>query len=221
MAILESWLPPSREHWELITFLWQFFPVTIHYLYRALISPLFLNPSMSPIHPLVLASALTFQVINGTCIGGYLAGYGPTTIGDWSGSMIRIEIGLMIFFAGFMGNIFHDDELREIRRAAAENQERKAEAQGDRAKAGGVEKVYMIPENGLFRIILYPHYLCEWVEWIGFWIIGGWGCVPARTFVVNEITTMLPRALSGKRWYIDRFGKERVGSRKAVIPGLI
>ena len=27
MAIVDSWLPPSREHWELITTLWQFFPL--------------------------------------------------------------------------------------------------------------------------------------------------------------------------------------------------
>ncbi|KAI4105327.1 MAG: hypothetical protein L6R37_002777 [Teloschistes peruensis] len=166
---------------------------TVHYLYRALIAPLVLNPSMSPIHPFVFASAFIFQVINGTCIGGYLAGYGPITAADWSGTMIRTEIGLMLFFAGFIGNIFHDDDLREIRRAAAKNQERKAQAQGERAKAGGVDKLYMIPENGLFRVVLYPHYFCEWIEWIGFWVIGGWACVPARIFVLNEITTMLPR----------------------------
>lgn len=27
MAIIESWLPPSREHWELITWAFQFFPL--------------------------------------------------------------------------------------------------------------------------------------------------------------------------------------------------
>lgn len=27
MAILATWSPPSREHWEWITFLWQFFPI--------------------------------------------------------------------------------------------------------------------------------------------------------------------------------------------------
>ena len=27
MAIIESWVPPSREHWELLTWLWQFFPL--------------------------------------------------------------------------------------------------------------------------------------------------------------------------------------------------
>ena len=176
---------------------------------------------MSPIHPFILVSALTFQVVNGTCIGGYLAGYGPTSAQDWAGTAPRIEIGMIIFFLGFIGNIYHDDELREIRRAAARNQERKAEAQGEKVKEGKVNKVYMIPENGLFRVILYPHFLCEWIEWCGFWVIGGLSCTPARSFVVNEVTTMLPRALSGKRWYVERFGKERVGSRKAVVPGLI
>ncbi|KAL8970576.1 MAG: hypothetical protein Q9183_001448 [Haloplaca sp. 2 TL-2023] len=176
---------------------------------------------MSPIHLFIAISALSFQVINGACIGGYLAGYGPSNVSDWAGTTIRIEVGLIIFFAGFAGNVFHDDELREIRRAAARNQLRKAEAQGDKTKTGGAEKVYMVPENGLFRAVLYPHYFCEWIEWIGFWVIGGWACVPARSFVVNEVSTMLPRSLNGKRWYIERFGQEKVGSRKAVIPGLI
>ena len=27
MAIIDSWLPPSREHWELVNYSWQFFPV--------------------------------------------------------------------------------------------------------------------------------------------------------------------------------------------------
>ena len=27
MAIIPTWCPPSREHWELLTFLWQFFPL--------------------------------------------------------------------------------------------------------------------------------------------------------------------------------------------------
>ena len=194
---------------------------TIHYTYRALLSPLFLNPAMSPIHPLVAVSATLFQIINGSSIGGYLAGYGPTTLQDWAGTAARIEIGLIIFFAGFVGNIYHDDELREIRRAAARNQKRRAEAHDEKSKEGIPEKVYMIPENGLFRLVLYPHYLCEWVEWCGFWVIGGVGCVPARTFFINEVATMLPRALNGRRWYIRRFGKDKIGEKRAVIPGLV
>ncbi|KAL9014560.1 MAG: hypothetical protein Q9180_008939, partial [Flavoplaca navasiana] len=194
---------------------------SIHYIYRAIISPLFLNPSMSPIHPFILISAFSFQVINGTCIGGYLAGYGASTQEDWAGATIRIQVGLLIFLAGFIGNMWHDDELREIRRVAARKQKQKAKVQGEKGKEGKVDKVYEVPENGLFRLILYPHFFCEWIEWCGFWVIGGWGCVPARNFVINEMTTMTPRALSGKRWYIQRFGKEKIGSRRAVIPGLI
>jgi 3-oxo-5-alpha-steroid 4-dehydrogenase 1 len=196
---------------------------TIHYLYRAILAPLFLNPSMSPIHLSVWLSAFSFQVINGTCIGGWVAGYGTPSSG-WFGFAPRftLELGMMIWFFGFIGNIYHDDELREIRRAAARNQKRRQAAEDSKdGKSKTVDKVYMVPQNGLFRAILYPHYLCEWVEWLGFWIIGGQHCIPAKNFVLAEVSTMTPRALSGKRWYITRFGKDKIGNRKAVIPGIL
>lgn len=34
MPIIPTWCPPSREHWELVTFLWQFFPV-VRYTIRS------------------------------------------------------------------------------------------------------------------------------------------------------------------------------------------
>ena len=192
---------------------------TIHYLYRAVLSPLVLNPSMSPIHLFVFLGAMLFNVVNGLSIGGWLAGYGPTTVNDWAGRLYMIEVGLVIWGWSFLGNIFHDDDLREIRRSALRRQ--KAQAEKENKPIKGVDKLYVMPKNGLFHYILYPHYLCEWFEWAGFWLIGGWSCVPARNFLVNEITTMLPRAIQGKQWYIDKFGKKEVGNRKAVIPGLL
>ncbi|CZR59579.1 probable steroid 5 alpha-reductase [Phialocephala subalpina] len=297
MALVENWLPPSRENWELVVWLFQFFPLitiaqwgldwygagktsgksvlnipgkiawitmevpgfitllyvmntlpaggfwslpweskamgglfVLHYLYRAILCPL-LNPSMAPIHLLVWLFAIAFQVTNGLSIGGWLGAYGPTTRAEWqregnykAGG--RMELGLMIWALGFFGNIFHDDELREIRRASARNQKKRAqEAEQSTGKGKGektgVDKVYLIPQNGLFWWIFYPHYLCEWIEWGGFYIMAGSGCVPARNFLLNEIATMLPRAVQGKRWYIERFGKEKVAGRKAVIPGII
>ena len=128
---------------------------------------------------------------------------------------------MMIWAAGFLGNVYHDDELREVRRAAARKQERKATEQEEKGGNKAVDKVYEVPQNGLFRFILYPHYLCEWIEWGGFWLIGGMGCVPARSFLINEIATMTPRAVSGWRWYSKRFSKEQIGNRKAIIPGLL
>jgi len=29
MAIVENWIPPSRENWELIVYLFQFFPLVL------------------------------------------------------------------------------------------------------------------------------------------------------------------------------------------------
>ncbi len=192
---------------------------SIHYFYRAWLSPLLLNPSMSPIHILVLLMAFAFNTVNALSLGGWLGGYGPTTRLDWSGRLYEIEVGLVIWGWGLMANIFHDDDLREIRRSAARRQ--KAQAEKEKKPIEGVEKLYMMPKNGLFNYVLYPHYLCEWFEWAGFCIVGGWSCVPARTFLINEIATMTPRAVQGKRWYIEKFGKEKVGNRKAVIPALL
>ena len=175
---------------------------------------------MSPIHPLPWLAALSFQLCNATCIGGWLAGYGPTRLQDWTGRVYEIEVGMMIFGFGLMANMWHDDDLREIRRATARKQ-KKQEQEGKQDTKQGVEKIYMMPKNGLFRAVLYPHYFFEWIEWAGWWMIGGLHCVPARIFLLNEISTMLPRALQGKRWYADKFGKEAVDNRKAVVPGIL
>ena len=191
-----------------------------HYIYRAWLSPLVLNPSMSPIHPVVFVAAFTFNTVNALSIAGWCAGYGPTSAWDWAGRLYVIEVALVLWGWSFMGNIFHDDDLREIRRAALRRQKEAASKQKS-GKGEGVDKLYMMPKNGLFHYVLFPHYLCEWFEWAAFWLIGGWACVPARNFLVNEISTMLPRALAGKQWYVEKFGKEKVGRRKAVIPGLL
>jgi 3-oxo-5-alpha-steroid 4-dehydrogenase 1 len=54
-------------------------------------------------------------------------------------------------------------------------------------------------------------------------MIAGGGPVnflPAAMFVVNEIATMGPRALQGKRWYSKKFGDRAPRERKAVVPGV-
>lgn len=138
-----------------------------------------------------------------------------------------MELGLMIWALGFFLNIYHDDELREIRRATIRNQQRRAkEAESSTGKVKAVtkvnvDKVYLIPRNGFFNWIFYPHYVAEWIEWAGFWLMGGSSFVPGRTFLLNEITTMVPRAVQGRDWYVNKFGKEKVAGRKAIIPGFL
>jgi 3-oxo-5-alpha-steroid 4-dehydrogenase 1 len=194
----------------------------MHYIYRAVLFP-WIQPSMSPIHPLVWASAVVFQLFNATCIGSWLAAYGPVTREAWEAQLapfptLQFAAGIAVFYIGLSANYFHDEELREIRRREQRRQERLAREQG--VAVGSVDKHYSIPQAGLFKIMLFPHYFTEWVEWTGFYLACGLGCVPARMFVVNEIAAMLPRAVNGKKWYAERFGEEKIRDKWAVIPGV-
>lgn len=310
MALIENWYPPSKENYDLILFIWQFFPLVntdpesplprlfdsanqfqgaslqwaiswygmgktstnsafnlpgriawmtmecpgfmtllyimntlpaqhvitdlpwqnkvlaalfvMHYIYRAVIFP-WIQPSMSPIHLLVWAFAFVFQLLNATCIGGWLAAYGPVTKAGWDAQLspfptLQFVVGIAVFYIGLSANYFHDDELREIRRREQRRQERLAREQG--VAVASVDKHYSIPQAGLFKIMLFPHYFVEWVEWTGFYIACGLSCVPARMFVINEIAAMLPRAVNGKKWYVEKFGEEKIRNKWAVIPGI-
>ncbi|KAH6613514.1 3-oxo-5-alpha-steroid 4-dehydrogenase-domain-containing protein [Chaetomium tenue] len=192
----------------------------LHYLYRAVVFP-FLQPSMSPLHVLIWGFGVFFQVTNGLAIGGWLAGYGPATQAEWAAATGSWQFvgGVGVFFAGLAANYWHDDALREIRRRAA-RRAASGKTGDDGKKSGAVDKVYEIPQAGLFKVMLYPHYFVEWVEWFGFWMAAGWGCVPARCFLFNEIAAMLPRAVSGRKWYVEKFGEEKIRGRWAVIPGV-
>jgi 3-oxo-5-alpha-steroid 4-dehydrogenase 1 len=197
----------------------------IHYSYRAVLYPL-LQPSMSPIHIVVFLAALIFQLFNGTCLGAWLATYGPTTQEAWhaqlgAGGLLQFTAGIALFYVGLAANFYHDEELREIRRREMARQERIAKKAGAEGKKVTIEKHYEIPNAGLFKYMLYPHYFVEWVEWFGFWMACGWSSVPARCFLVNEVAAMIPRAVGGKKWYIEKFGEEKIKGRWAVIPGVV
>ncbi|KAI1368918.1 3-oxo-5-alpha-steroid 4-dehydrogenase [Xylaria arbuscula] len=284
MAIVDGWLPASRENWETLMWWWQFYPLlgssqwftswygmgktsvnsklnlpgriawftmeipgfmtllyimttlpaqhgitdlpwqnnvlaslfVMHYIYRAVFFP-FLQPSMSPIHVAVWSNAIAFQLINGTAIGCWLVAYGPTTQAEWDAqgfSVARFAIGLVVFYVGLTGNYFSDEELREIRRSELRRQEKL------RSQGKTVDKHYEVPQNGLFKYMLFPHYFMEWVEWTGYWIAGGLGFAPARCFLLNEISAMLPRAVSGGRWYKEKFGEEKIKGKYVIIPGV-
>ncbi|KAK3937339.1 putative 3-oxo-5-alpha-steroid 4-dehydrogenase [Diplogelasinospora grovesii] len=195
----------------------------IHYAYRAIIFPL-IQPSMSPLHLFVWLSGLGFQLFNGTLLGSWLAAYGPTTQAAWreqlSFGVLQFTCGIALFYVGLAANYYHDDELREIRRRQARQQTAKGREAGGGGGGKSVEKHYEIPQAGLFKIMLYPHYFVEWVEWAGFYMACGWGCVPARMFVINEVAAMLPRAVKGKQWYMQKFGREKIEKKWAVIPGI-
>ncbi|PNY25984.1 Uncharacterized protein TCAP_04080 [Tolypocladium capitatum] len=201
----------------------------IHYAYRAVLFPL-LQPSVAPIHVFTWSLAIGFQLFNATCLGSWLAAYGPVTPEAWAAQapLPQFALGIAVFYVGLAGNFFHDEELREIRRREQRRQERIRKSAGPPPSSSNdtngtaarkvVEKHYEIPQAGLFRYVLFPHYFCEWIEWTGFLIAAGWSCAPAWAFLVNEISAMLPQAVNGREWYVDKFGEDKVGKKRAVIP---
>jgi 3-oxo-5-alpha-steroid 4-dehydrogenase 1 len=190
----------------------------LHYTNRAVVTPLFLADSLSPIHVVVFLMASLFNYMNSSTIGGWLAGYGGEAAKQ-SGESWQIGLGLALYTAGLAGNILAEGHLRTIRRETAAKQA--AQAKDKPGRKGKHDKVYALPSstNIFFQYCLFPHYTLEWLEWVGYWMIGGWNFTPGMLFVINEITTMTPRAVWGRRWYVEKFGKDAVGDhRGAVLP---
>jgi 3-oxo-5-alpha-steroid 4-dehydrogenase 1 len=159
----------------------------IHYLNRAIISPFFSAPSMSPIHPFIMSSAMLFNWFNSACLAGWLRGYTVPTIPNFfresksprpAAVDLLPAVGIILFAIGMAGNIYSETSLFRLRREEAEK--RAAKKTDDSNPAGEVgnqgnkfHKVYVIPPaRGVFRYILYPHYVFEWLEWTGFALAG-------------------------------------------------
>ena len=172
---------------------------------------------MSRISPIIILGAWVFNFLNAVSIGGHLAGYS-------SPHRTHLALGLPLWALGFAGTVAHDEILRRLRRPSSptrsSSKDDKAAAQIHTVPDGhGGTKTYVLPQQGLFGWVLSAHYLCEWIEWVGFYVATG-GSVPARNFVAAEVATMLPRAVTARRWYQEHFG-DAVKGRWAVLPGIV
>ncbi|KAI2716788.1 hypothetical protein CBS147354_6783 [Penicillium roqueforti] len=176
-----------------------------HYFNRAIISPFFSAPSMSPIHASIMVFAMVFNWFNSACLAGWLRGYTVPIIPSFmvsSGSPrsavgdLLPTVGVILFAIGMAGNIYSETALFRLRREEAEK--RAAKKADDQPRAGGnmFHKVYVIPPSrGVFRYILYPHYVFEWLEWIGFALAGTavvpFSALPASVSATSAITPPL------------------------------
>jgi len=223
----------------------------IHYLNRALISPL-RSPSRSKSHLVVVACAIAFNLPNGFLLAAYLTSASTASYLTQNGlSSPRFWTGVAIWALGFVGNVYHDELLLNIRRKAIAKGKAKELENGQPAP----QPHYAIPHGGLYSIISFPNYFCEWVEWFGFALaaspIPDFALLPAAeallaaargaqftemgrlltpfvdsvsppwVFLFVEITTMVPRAVRGHRWYHQRFKESYPRERRAVIPWLL
>lgn len=173
---------------------WIFFALwTAHYVNRSLIYPLRVRTRGKSIPLAIVASAVSFNLVNAGLNGFYLGwnAYPASWLGD-----PRFGAGLALFLAGAALNLWADNRLIALR-------------------AGGGAPEYSVPRGGAFGLVSCPNHLGEIVEWSGFALMCWNG--PALSFAVWTAANLIPRALSHHRWYRSRFADYPSG-RRAVIP---
>ncbi len=97
-------------------------------------------------------------------------------------SSIQISIGLLLLLIGQIGNFYHHLILLNLRKASNE---------------------YFIPEKGLFKILVCPHYFFELISWLGLAI--GSGFIDAFFVLFIMTCYLMGRSNITKEWYINKF----------------
>jgi len=168
----------------------------IHYINRVLIFPFRIRTTGKKIPFLIVLSAFSFNLINGSHIGyefGYLKEYDSSWFLSW-----QFIIGLSLFVIGICINWKSDTILIHLR-------------------APG-ESGYKIPHGFLFRYISCPNHFGEIIEWIGFAILS-WS-LSGFAFCIWTASNLIPRSLNHHQWYNEHF-EEYPKERKAVIPKIL
>ncbi|KAI1467226.1 uncharacterized protein F4812DRAFT_460071 [Daldinia caldariorum] len=85
-------------------------------------------------------------------------------------------------------------------------------------------KKYSLPEDGLFRYIVCPHYTCECMLYLSLALITApVGQLYNRTLIcaLLFVAVNLGSTANGtKKWYGEKFGRERVLEKWKMIPGI-
>lgn len=176
---------------------WIFFTIwLVHYGYRTLVYP-FRIAHVPRGMPLAIAlTGCVFQSLN-----AYLNGRWISHLHDYDMSWfsdIRFIVGLLLFLVSLAGNLWSDEILLRLKRAAPDR--------------------YQIPRGGPYRWISSPNYLFEIMEWGG-WALLTWSFAGAA-FWLYTFANLAPRALAHHRWYHEKF-PDYPPERKALIPGVL
>ncbi|WWC62087.1 uncharacterized protein I303_104677 [Kwoniella dejecticola CBS 10117] len=127
-----------------------------HYAHRAIVSPLILSPKRSPLHVVVALAMGLFNLFNGYLVAAGLAFYPPEAEISW-----KFWIGVAGWAIGFLGNVYHDEVLNDLRRLPGDRLVTSRLSEDEDPKAGR----YKIPRGGLYKFVSFPNYFSEWIEW--------------------------------------------------------
>ncbi len=169
----------------------------LHYVNRTFIYPLRRRGGNKQMPMAVVGLAILFNTWNGYLNGYWLFSLCPARGIEWMLDP-RFIIGGALFLTGMAINHHSDNILLNLRPPDG--------------------KGYVIPKKGLFRFVSMPNYLGELLEWAG-WAVATWS-IPGLAFAVFTAANLVPRALSNRKWYRERFD-DYPQKRKAIIPFIL
>ncbi|KAK4284001.1 hypothetical protein QN277_000894 [Acacia crassicarpa] len=103
--------------------------------------------------------------------------------------------GILLFFIGIFGNLYHHYLLSKLR--------------------GSGEKEYKIPKGGLFGLVICPHYLFEIIGFYGISFISQ--TLYAFSFTLGTTFYLVGRSCATRRWYQSKF-EDFPQHVKALVP---
>jgi hypothetical protein len=193
-VLIVFWICILNASHELSTIAWVMIALfTLHYINRSFIYPLRIHSTGKEMPVVIVASGVSFNLMNGFLLGFYFAHFAHYT--DTWLTDVRFITGVLLFAAGMYINWRADARLIALR------------GEGDSG--------YKIPRGWLFEKISCPNHFGEMVEWLGFALLT-WS-MPALAFFIWTVANLLPRALAHHKWYKQQFANYPE-ERKAVIP---
>ncbi|EED88186.1 3-oxo-5-alpha-steroid 4-dehydrogenase 1-like protein, partial [Thalassiosira pseudonana CCMP1335] len=169
----------------------------MHYINRAIVYPLRMNPNCQPVPLVVTLSAMMVTTLNGYLQSFYLVNVEKENLQCW--------LGILIFFIGMGVNIHSDGVLRNLRRyGPSENKQQQ-------------QRTYYIPQSPLFAYISCPNFFGEILEWFGFSMASQFS-LPSVAFFLYTASNLIPRGIAHHEWYLIKFEDYPKERRWAVVP---
>ena len=221
--------------------LWSF-----HYINRSIIYPFIIMKQKHKKFPLILVILGFFYLSMFSYLNAKNVSCNPKYTDDWVKSPTFI-IGVIIFFIGFIINVWADIKLRMLKKKSDEEKDKLKDEEieeediekfekketkfyekgefnfskmfdSDTYFSNICKKQYYLPEGGLYNLVSSPNYLGEIIEWSG-WAIATWS-LPGLLFALGAVGCIGVRSIHTHKWYKDCF-KDYPKDRKALIPFIL
>lgn len=177
----------------------------LHYGNRGFLFPLLMRTAKGAkgsFSLMVVIAGWFVTTLHGYLNAVFISHLGTHFTPDWFTDP-RFLIGMAIYLTGFTLNVHSDAILRNLR---------------SKEEVARGEKVYRIPQGGLFRYVSSPSYFSELLSFTGFAIATwSWGAV---FVLVVSAANLVPRAFQVHSWYQEKF-PDYPQDRKVLVPFIL